>query len=115
MEALRWRIEGWHRILKAGCEIKRPNFRIAERMKLAVAVNAATARRMAALTLMGLDMPELPAHRMLLASEIALPLDFAIAGGFMDPCLRSEARAGFAAWLGRWPAKCPKLTAACGS
>ena len=41
--------------------------------------------RLAALTLMGRDTPELPAHRMFSASEIAMLLDFAIADGFPVP------------------------------
>ena len=83
--ALRWRIEDWHRILKTGCEIEKSGFRTAERMKAAVTVNAVIAWRLAALTLMGRDTPELPAHRMFAASEIAMLLDFAIAGGFPVP------------------------------
>ena len=83
--ALRWRIEDWHRILKTGCEIEKSGFRTAERMKAAVTINAVIAWRLAALTLMGRDTPELPAHRMFAASEIAMLLDFAIAGGFPVP------------------------------
>ena len=83
--ALRWRIEDWHRILKSGCEIEKSGFRTAGRMKAAVTINAVIAWRLAALTLMGRDTPELPAHRMFAASEIAMLLDFAIAGGFPVP------------------------------
>ena len=83
--ALRWRIEDWHRILKSGCAIEKSGFRTAERMKAAVTINAVIAWRLAALTLMGRDTPELPAHRMFAASEIAMLLDFAIAGGFPVP------------------------------
>ncbi len=83
--ALRWRIEDWHRILKSGCAIEKSGFRTAERMKAAVTINAVIAWRLAALTLMGRDTPELPAHRMFSASEIAMLLDFAIAGGFPVP------------------------------
>ena len=83
--ALRWRIEDWHRILKTGCEIEKSGFRTAERMKAAVTINAVIAWRLAALTLMGRDTPELPAHKMFSASEIAMLLDFAIAGGFPVP------------------------------
>ena len=83
--ALRWRIEDWHRILKSGCEIEKSGFRTAERMKAAVTINAVIAWRLAALTLMGRDTPELPARKMFAASEIAMLLDFAIAGGFPVP------------------------------
>ncbi len=54
-------------------------------MKAAVTVNAVIAWRLAALTLMGRDTPELPAHRMLSASETAMPPDFAIARGLPVP------------------------------
>ncbi len=83
--ALRWRIEDWHRILKTGCGIEKSGFRTAARMKAAVTVNAVIAWRLAALTLMGRHTPELPAHRMLSASEIAMLLDFAIARGLPVP------------------------------
>ncbi len=83
--ALRWRIEDWHRVLKTGCEIEKSAFRTAARMKAAVTVNAVIAWRLAALTLMGRDTPELPARKMLSASEIAMLLDFAIARGFPVP------------------------------
>ena len=82
---LRWRIEDWHRILKSGCEIEKSGYRTAERMKAAVTINAVIAWRLATLTLMGRDTPELPAHKMFSASEIAMLLDFAIAGNFPVP------------------------------
>ncbi len=85
LHALRWRIEDWHRILKSGCEIEKSGFRTAERMKAAVTINAVIAWRLAALTLMGRDTPELPAHRMFSASKVAMLLDVAIAGGFPVP------------------------------
>ena len=83
--ALRWRIEDWRRILKTGCDIEKSAFRTAERMKAAVTVNAVIAWRLAALTLMGRHTPELPAHKMLSASEIAMLLDFAIARSLPVP------------------------------
>ena len=83
--ALRWRIEDWHKILKSGCDIEKSGFHTAARMKAAVTINAVIAWRLATLTLLGRDTPELPAHKMLAASEIAMLLDFAIASGFPVP------------------------------
>ena len=62
--SLRWRIEDWHRILKIGCEVEKIALSTAERVKRAVAINAVIAWRLAALTLMGRDTPELSAQTM---------------------------------------------------
>ncbi|MCY4314633.1 MAG: DUF4338 domain-containing protein [Roseovarius sp.] len=61
MYALRWRTGDWHRILKTGREIGKSGFHTAGRMKAAVTISAVIAWRLAALTLMGRDTPELPA------------------------------------------------------
>ncbi len=74
---------GRHRILKTGCGTGRSALRTAVRIKAAVTVNAAIAWRLAALTLMGRDTPELPARRMLSASGTAM-LPVARLGGHLN-------------------------------
>ena len=58
---LRWRIEDWHRILKAGCKVECLGHRTVERIERAVTIKAVIAWRLAALTLLGRETPELPA------------------------------------------------------
>ena len=58
---LRWRIEDWHRILKAGCKVEYLGHRTGERIERAVTIKAVIAWRLAALTLLGRETPELPA------------------------------------------------------
>ena len=57
---LRWRIEDWHRILKSGCKVEFLGHRTGERIERAVTINAVIAWRLAAMTLMGRETPELP-------------------------------------------------------
>ncbi len=58
---LRWRIEDWHRVLKSGCRIEEVQHKTAERIRRAVAINAVVAWRIMLMTLLGREMPELPA------------------------------------------------------
>lgn len=58
---LRWRIEDWHRILKSGCKVEYLGHRSGERIERAVTIKAVIAWRLAALTLLGRETPELPA------------------------------------------------------
>ena len=83
--ALRWRIEDWHRMLKTGCEVEKIAHATAERVKRAVAINAAIAWMLAALTLMGRDTPELSTLAMLDEAEIAILFDYARTQGFPVP------------------------------
>ncbi len=48
---LRWRIEDWHRVLKAGCKVEYLGHRRGERIERAVTINAVIAWRLAVLTL----------------------------------------------------------------
>jgi len=59
---LRWRIEDWHRVLKTGCRIERLAHKTAERLKRAIAVNMVIAWRIMLITLLGREVPELPAE-----------------------------------------------------
>jgi hypothetical protein len=58
----RWRIEDWHRVLKSGCQIEDLAHRTAERLKRAIAINLVIAWRIMLMTLLGREVPELPAE-----------------------------------------------------
>ncbi len=59
---LRWRIEDWHRVLKTGCKIERLAHKTAERLKRAIAINMVIAWRIMMMTLLGREVPDLPAE-----------------------------------------------------
>ena len=67
---LRWRIEDWHRTLKSGCRIEDLAHKSAERLRRAIAINLVIAWRTMLMTLLGREMPELPAD--VLFSDIEL-------------------------------------------
>jgi len=68
--ALRWRIEDWHRVLKSGCRIEELKHESAERLRRAISINLVIAWRIMLMTLMGRDMPGMPAD--LLFSDIEI-------------------------------------------
>ena len=74
---LRWRIEGWQRVLKSGCKVEYLGHRRGERIERAVTINAVIAWRLPAITLLGRDTPELPAETEFCEIEIAALADFA--------------------------------------
>jgi hypothetical protein len=59
---LRWRIEDWHRVLKSGCRIEDLAHKTAERLRRAIAINLVIAWRIMLMTLLGREVPELPAE-----------------------------------------------------
>jgi len=59
---LRWRIEDWHRVLKSGCGIEELRNETAERLKRAVAIYMVIAWRVMLMTLLGRQVPEMPAE-----------------------------------------------------
>ncbi len=65
---LRWRIEDWHRVLKSGCRIDDLAHETAERLRRAIGINLVIAWRIMLMTLLGRELPELPAD--ILFSEI---------------------------------------------
>jgi hypothetical protein len=67
---LRWRIEDWHRVLKSGCKIDDLAHETAERLRRAIAINLVIAWRIMLMTLLGREMPELPAE--ILFSDVEL-------------------------------------------
>jgi len=60
--ALRWRIEDWHRVLKSGCRVEKVAHKTAERIKRAIAINLVIAWRIMLMTLLGREVPQLPAE-----------------------------------------------------
>ena len=74
---LRWRIEDWFRLLKTGCRVEALQLRQAESLQRAVTLRAVTLRaviawRLAALTRLGHDTPELPTETMLTDIELTV-------------------------------------------
>lgn len=59
---LRWRIEEWHRVLKSGCRIESHQHHSAEKLARAIAIDAVIAWRVMLLTLLGREVPEIPAE-----------------------------------------------------
>jgi len=59
---LRWRVEDWHRVLKSGCGIEELRNETAERLKRAIAIYMVIAWRVMLMTLLGREVPELPAE-----------------------------------------------------
>ena len=59
--ALRWRIEDWHRVLKSGCQIEKLAHQQVERLERAIAINMVIAWHIMVMTLLGREVPELPA------------------------------------------------------
>ena len=74
---LRWRIEDWHRILKSGCKVEFLAHRRGERIERAVTINAVIAWRLAAMTLLGRETPELPMKVLFSDIEIGVLQDSA--------------------------------------
>lgn len=67
---LRWRIEDWHRVLKSGCAIENLTHKTADRIRRAIAINLVIAWRIMVMTLLGREMPNLPAE--VLFSDVEL-------------------------------------------
>ena len=67
---LHWRIEDWHRVLKSGCRIEELAHHSAERLRRAIAINLVIAWRIMLMTLLGREVPQLPAE--VLFSDIEL-------------------------------------------
>lgn len=61
---LRWRIEDWHRVLKSGCGIEDLTHNTGERLRRAIAINLVIAWRIMVMTLLGREMPNIPADVM---------------------------------------------------
>lgn len=68
--AKRWRIEEWHRILKTTCRAEKPAHRDAEALRRLLAVNMVIAWRIALMTLLGRELPDLPPQFLFSDDEI---------------------------------------------
>jgi hypothetical protein len=58
----RWRIEEWHRVLKSTCRVLDHQHESADRLKRVIAIDAVLAWRIQLMTLLGRQVPELPAE-----------------------------------------------------
>ncbi len=74
---LRWRIEDWHRILKSGCKVQYLGHRTGQRIERAVTIKAVIAWRLAAMTLLGRETPEMPAEVLFTQVQIRVLRHFA--------------------------------------
>ena len=74
---LRWRIEDWHRILKSGCKAEYLGHRTGQRIERAVTIKAVIAWRLAAMTLLGRETPEMPAEALFTQVQIRVLRHFA--------------------------------------
>jgi hypothetical protein len=83
--ALRWRIEDWHRVLKSGCEIEKLAHQRVERLERALAINLVIAWHIMVMTLLGRDVPELPAEVLFSDLEIEVLQAYAEANGLKAP------------------------------
>lgn len=69
---LRWRIEDWHRVLKSGCRVEDMAYKTAERLRRGIAINLIIAWRIMLMTLLGREVPELPAEVLFSDLEIEM-------------------------------------------
>ena len=88
---LRWRIEDWHRVLKTGCRIERLAHKKAERLKRAIAVNMVIAWRIMLMTLLGREVPDLPAEVLFTDIEIEVLQRYALKKKLKIPALLGDA------------------------
>ena len=75
--ALRWRIEDFHRVLKSGCSIAKLGHDSAERLQRAIAIRMVIAWRIMLMTLLGREVPELPAELLFCELELEVLTAFA--------------------------------------
>ncbi|MEO8164768.1 MAG: IS4 family transposase, partial [Betaproteobacteria bacterium] len=66
----RWRIEEWHRVMKSACKILEHQNHSAVVLLRSIALDAVIAWRIMLLTLLGREMPELPADELFSPDEI---------------------------------------------
>ena len=67
---LRWRIEDWHRVLKSACRVEDVRLKTAERLKREIAIDMVVAWRIMLMTLLGREVPDLPAEVLFSKFEI---------------------------------------------
>ena len=69
---LRWRIEDWHRVIKSGCRVEDLAHESVERLERSIAINLVIGWRIMVMTLLGREVPELPAEILFSDIEIAV-------------------------------------------
>lgn len=89
--ALRWRIEDWHRVLKTGCRVEKLGHDSAERLERAIAMRLVIAWRVMLMTLLGREVPQLPAELLFSELEITVLGAFARSRGLDPPTNLGEA------------------------
>lgn len=89
--ALRWRIEDWHRVLKSGCRIDKLAHETAERLRRAIGINLVIAWRIMLMTLLGREIPALPAEVLFSDIELRVLGAYAKKKRIKPPVLLSEA------------------------
>lgn len=89
--SLRWRIEDWHRVLKSGCHIDELGHHRVERLERAIAIRMVIAWRVMLMTLLGREVPELPAEILFSDIELRVIGDFAQSRGRSRPTQLGEA------------------------
>lgn len=89
--SLRWRIEDWHRVLKSGCNIDELGHHRAERLERAIAIRMVIAWRVMLMTLLGREVPELPAEMLFSEIELRVIGDFAQSRGRSRPMQLGQA------------------------
>lgn len=90
----RWRIEDWHRVLKSGCEVEELRNETAERVKRALGIYLVIAWRVMLMTLLGREVPELPAEVLFTEVEIEVLNAYAASRRDLKPveCLGDAVR-----------------------
>jgi len=88
---LRWRIEDWHRVLKTGCRIEQLGHDSAERLQRAIAIRMVIAWRIMLMTLLGREVPELPAELLFCELELTVLGAFARSRALARPTTLGDA------------------------
>ena len=89
--ALRWRIEDWHRVLKSGCGVENLAHDDVDRLQRALAINLVIGWRILLMTLLGREVPELPAEVLFSDLEIEVLQAYAKRYRIPPPTLLGEA------------------------
>ncbi len=89
--ALHWRIEDWHRVLKTGCAVEELAHHSVDRLERAIAINLVIGWRLMVMTLLGREVPELPAEILFSDTEILVLGGWARRMSTKPPTLLGEA------------------------
>ncbi len=82
---LRWRIEDWHRVLKSACRVEDIRLKTSERLKREIAIDMVVAWRIMLMSLLGREVPELPAEILFTKIEIETLYSYAKKKGLKAP------------------------------